>query len=83
MAKYNTFVIVHSKNRKIILVTSSARKAKKMLSKGIRIEIWNENSLIDKSYFSDNKMQKYVTNEKEYIFKKQKSAEIRNKRSKL
>jgi hypothetical protein len=82
MANYNTFVVIDSKNRKVKLVTSSARKAKKMLTKGIRIEVWNENSLVDKSYFSDNKMKKYISDEKEYIAKKQKAAEKRNKRSK-
>lgn len=35
MAKYNTFTVQFTKNGRLLLVTSSARKAKQMLSPGL------------------------------------------------
>ena len=42
MAKYNTFLIVSTKG-KPLLVTSSARKARHELKPGVRVEVWSEN----------------------------------------
>lgn len=39
MAKYNTFVVYNCKKRHIILVTSSARKAKQDLCVGVKVEV--------------------------------------------
>lgn len=87
MANYNTFVVVNCKTRKPIVTTSSARKAYKELQTGIRVEVWNNNVLIEKIYESDktregNPMKPYIDMEKEYIRKKQEMAEKRNKRRK-
>ena len=85
MANYNTFVVVSCSTRKIILTTSSARKAYKELKKGIRIEVWNHNVLIRRIYESDKKrnenpMKPYIDLEREYIRNKQERATKRNKR---
>ena len=87
MANYNTFVVVNCKTRKPVITTSSARKAYKELQTGIRIEVWNNNVLIERIYESDkhrerNHMKPYIDMEKEYIRKKQEMAEQRNKRRK-
>ncbi|MEE1301254.1 MAG: hypothetical protein UHD64_00615 [Bacteroidales bacterium] len=83
MAKYNTFVVYNCKGRKNLLVTSSARKAKGELHIGIKIEVWNENTFIENIYFKTRKnLNKYVSEEKEYIAMKQVKAEKRNKRRK-
>ena len=80
MANYNTFVVVDCKSRKSILTTSSARKAKKLLSVGFRIDIWNNNEKIDTVHYNEPiKMKPFVMAEKEYIRKKQQDAERRNK----
>ncbi len=42
MAKYNTFVVYSCKKQHIILVTSSARKAKQDLCVGVKVEVWND-----------------------------------------
>ncbi len=81
MANYSTFVVVDYKKRKNILTTSSARKAKKLLTIGFKIEIWNKNLLSDVVYTKTiNKLNEYVQNEKDYIKAQQKRAEERNKR---
>lgn len=83
MAKYNTFVVCSCEKRKILLVTSSARKAKNELYAGIKIEVWNENTFIEKIYFRTRKnLNKYINEEKQYIAMKQAKAEQRNKRRK-
>ena len=65
MAKYNTFVVYNCKERKNLLVTSSARKAKGELHIGIKIEVWNENVLIEKIYFKTQRnLEKYINKEK-------------------
>ena len=81
MAKYNTFVVYNCKGRKNLLVTSSARKAGAELHVGIKIEVWNENTFVEKIYFKTrNKLGKYINEEKQYIAMKQAKAEQRNKR---
>ena len=87
MANYNTFVVVNCKTRKPVITTSSARKAYKELQTGIRVEVWNNNVLIERIYESDkyregNPMQPYIDMEREYIRRKQEMAEQRNKRRK-
>ena len=85
MANYNTFVVVNCSTRKIIITTSSARKAYKELQKGVRIEVWNDNALIERIYESDRKregnpMKPYIEMEREYIRKKQDWATKKNMR---
>ena len=85
MANYNTFVVINCKTRKPVVTTSSARKAYKELQKGIRIEVWNDNVLIERIYEGDKKreanpMKPYIDKEREYIRKKQERATKRNQR---
>lgn len=85
MANYNTFVVIDYNKRKNILVTSSARKAAKHFGPGIKIEVWNENELVERIYYAKSKYSKdyilnYIAEEKKYISEKQKRAEKRNKR---
>lgn len=81
MANYNTFAVQDCKKRRITMVTSSARKAKKELHVGIKIDVWNENNRIETIYSrQSNCMDKYITLEKQHISEKQKKAEERNKR---
>ena len=88
MANYNTFVVVNCKTRKTVVATSSARKAYKELQKGIRIEVWNNNVLIERIYEGDKKREKnpmkpYIDMEREYIRKKQERATLKNTRRRL
>lgn len=81
MADYNTFIVVDCNTRKPILTTSSARKASKLLATGIRIEVWNNNEIVQKIYAQDRSpLSVYVNAEKEYIRQKQAKAEARNRR---
>lgn len=85
MANYNTFVVVNCSTRKPVIITSSARKAYRELQTGIRIEVWNDNKLVERIYESDKKregnpMKPYIDIEKAYIRKKQEIATLRNKR---
>ena len=85
MANYNTFLVVDCKTRKPVLVTSSARKANEKLRTGLRIEVWNENIIVQTIYQEDRKqgvepMQPYIAAEKEYIRQKQARAEAKNRR---
>ena len=87
VANYNTFVVVNCTTRKPVITTSSARKAYKELQTGIRIEVWNNNVLIERIYESDkrregNPMKPYIDMEKEYIRKKQEMATLKNRRRK-
>lgn len=87
MANYNTFVVVNCSTRKPVITTSSARKAYKELQTGIRVEVWNNNILIERIYETDrqregNPMKPYIDMEREYIRKKQEMATLRNKRRK-
>lgn len=85
MANYNTFIVIDCNARKPILTTSSARKAYKHLEVGKRIEVWNNNKIVEKIRFSDTRLEKnplapYIKLEREYIRKKQRKAEMRNRR---
>ena len=87
MANYNTFLVVDCVARRVVLVTSSARKADDLLDTGYRIEVWNENTIVEKIYQADrrkdsNPMQKYIDAERAYIRQKQSKAEARNQRRK-
>ena len=79
----NTFVLVDTKSRKPVFVSSSARKCKKEFQEGYRIEVWSCNRLVETIYNRNiNDINKCVRLEKEYIAMKQKRAEERNKRRK-
>lgn len=87
MADYNTFIAVDCNTRKPILTTSSARKAKKALCKGVRVEVWNNNALVMRIYDADTRKDTdpfapYIQSEREYIGRKQAMAEQRNRRRK-
>lgn len=80
MAKYNTFIVHKTTGGKPVLVTSSARKAKQLLTTGIRVEVWCENQKIETIYTKTQaEMVKYLSAEKAYIREKQARAEERNK----
>ena len=83
MANYNTFVVVECKARRTLLVTSSARKASRLLQTGIRIEVWNNNAFVEAFYERDrqgkgNPLRPYIEKERDYIREKQARAEKRN-----
>ena len=81
MANYNTFVVVNTKTRKPVLVTSSARKAAKLLMPGIRIEVWSDNMLTETIYTRTKaKLDPYITAERDYIRVKQEAATRRNQK---
>jgi hypothetical protein len=80
MANYNTFIVVDCNSRKSILTTSSARKSNKLLAKGLRIDVWNNNTKVCTIYeYTRELMKPYIQAEKEYIRQKQSRAEARNK----
>ena len=80
MANYNTFIAQETKGGKTMLVTSSARKVKQLLSPGIRIEVWSENRKTEIIYTKTCRLlDKYVEAERQYIREKQAKAEKRNK----
>lgn len=79
MAKYNSFLLVDTKTRKPLLVTSSARKVMAGLWKGRRIEVWSENERIITIYADKTDgIKPYIEAEREYIRMKQMHAETRN-----
>lgn len=80
MSTYNTFIVHQTKGGKTVLVTSSARKAKQLLTTGIRIEVWCENRKTETIYKKTQALlDKYISAEKAYIREKQAKAEQRNK----
>lgn len=80
MAKYNTFVVQKTNNGQAVLVTSSARKARRALSVGFRVEVWSANQKQETIHTrTATRLDKYVTIEREYIRNKQAKAEARNK----
>lgn len=80
MAKYNTFVVQETKGGKAVLVTSSARKAKRLLTQGLRVEVWSENQRVETVYTrTAREMNKYIQAERQHIRAKQARAEARNK----
>ena len=79
MAKYNTFIVQETQGGKTVLVTSSARKVKSMLTAGLRVEVWCENRKTETVYTKTRALlNKYIEDEREYIRKKQAKAEKRN-----
>lgn len=85
MANYNTFIVVNCNTRKSVLTTSSARKADRLLDTGFRVEVWNNNCLIETIRAADKRKEAhplapYIELERDYIRQKQKRAEERNKR---
>lgn len=82
----NIFVVIDCKKRKPVLVTSSAKKAAetlKSVNSGLKVEIWSDNAWYDVVYAnSPHELDEYIRLEKEYIGRKQKKAEERNKRRK-
>lgn len=79
MADYNTFIVQPTKGGKPLLITSSARKAKRMLAPGLRVEVWNENRKVETIHTRTlSNFDPYVAEEKEYIRAKQATAEKRN-----
>jgi hypothetical protein len=80
MAKYNTFVVQETKGGKAVMVTSSARKVKRMLTPGLRIEVWSENQKTETVYMkTSERLDKYIAAERDHIRSKQEAAERRNK----
>ena len=76
----NTFVVIDCKDRKNVLITQSARKAKDRFYIGAKIEVWNNGIHVETIYFSTiGKINKYVSLQKQYIGNKQRKAEGRNK----
>lgn len=84
MARYNTFLLVDTKTRRPLLVTSSARKVTDELWKGRRVEVWNENERREIIYsHKAESMKQYIQQEKEYIGRKQERAEFENAHRRL
>lgn len=76
----NVFVVVDCKRRKPVLATPSARKAMSMLKVGARVEVWIDNIHIETIYSKrPEKFKPFVLQEKQYIGRKQKRAEERNR----
>lgn len=64
MEKYNTFLVLETKGA-TLLVTSSARKARKLLQTGVRVEVWSENAKVETVYHRNrSKFDKYVVAER-------------------
>lgn len=79
MANYNTFAVVECKHGKILLITSSARKALELMDVGKRIEVWNNNQRFASiTYKVKDRMRPFVRMEKNYIKNKQDRANKRN-----
>lgn len=76
MANYNTFVVVDCKNRKNVLVTSSASKANAALKTGFRVEVWNQNAKTACIYARNrHRMNDYLQAERLYHREKQQRRE--------
>lgn len=83
MANYNTFAVIESRHGKVLLITSSARKANALLGVGKRIEVWNNNEkCVSITYKTKNKLNPFLRFEKDYIKRKQEFATTYNKRDK-
>lgn len=79
MANYNTFIAQETKGGKTVIVTSSARKVKWILTPGIRVEVWSNNQKIETIYTKTaSLLDKYTEAERQYIREKQAKAEKRN-----
>ncbi len=79
MANYNTFIAQETKGGKTMLITSSARKVKQLLTIGVRVEVWSNNRKTETIYTKTRALlDKYVEAERAYIREKQAKAEKRN-----
>jgi hypothetical protein len=79
----NVFVTIDCKQRKVVLTTLSARKAQSVIRKGLKVEIWIDNIHFDTVYSNQiKKFQSFILQEKQYIGRKQRLAEEKNKRRK-
>ena len=80
MAQYNTFIVQETKGGRPLLVTSSARKAKQMLTTGVRVEVWSGNQRVETIHTRTMAhFNPYTAAEREYIRSKQAAAEQRNR----
>lgn len=78
MANYNTFIAQETKGGKTVIVTSSARKVKSLLTPGVRVEVWSNNQKTETIYTKTrNLLEKYIESEKDYIRKKQAIAKMK------
>lgn len=79
----SVFVVVDCKKRRPVLATPSARKAGKLMrtvKSGLRLEIWNEDVKAAIAYPKNLRdLDPYIQLEKQYIGRKQKRAEDRNR----
>lgn len=79
MANYHTFAVVESKHGRILLITSSARKASALLCVGCRVEVWNNNEkFVSITYKERDRMRPFIRIEKDYIRRKQEKATMKN-----
>lgn len=77
----NVFVVIDCKQRKTILATPSARKAQSVLRKGLKVEVWIDNIHFETIYSKQlEKFKPFTLQEKQWIGRKQKYAEERNRR---
>lgn len=78
------FVVIDCKKRKTVLATPSASKATRALKEvksGLKVEVWDDHACVMVVYSKDfHKLDPYIQLEKQYIGRKQKRAEERNKR---
>ena len=78
MANYNTFIAQETKGGKTVIVTSSARKVKSLLSPGVRVEVWSNNQKTETIYTKTIALlDKYIQSEKQYIREKQAKAKLK------
>lgn len=77
----NVFVVIDCKQRKTILATPSATKAQSALKKGLKVEVWIDNIHFDTIYSKHlEKFKPFTLQEKQWIGRRQKYAEGRNRR---
>lgn len=76
-AGYNTFVVCGG--GEVLLVTSSAKKARAMLDGDRSIGVWRDNSRVAAFCAGQrDRMQPYINSEREHHRRKQQNAEVRN-----
>ena len=81
MGTINTFLVVNTRTRAVEITTNSARYAKKQLSAGRRIDIWNDGAKVRTVYYkTGNEMNEYIALEKEYVKRQQALAHERKER---
>lgn len=82
MANYNTFVAQDIQSGNTLLVTSSARKVKRLLTPDTRVEVWNNNKRIEAIYTqTSSQFDKYIQAESEYIKLKQRKRDRTDERA--